>query len=66
MDILVNGERHRVEEGRTVEDLLQALSVRRAGTAVERNEEVVPRSEYATTVLREGDRLEIVNMLGGG
>ncbi|MFH5924056.1 sulfur carrier protein ThiS [Roseomonas xinghualingensis] len=34
--------------------------------AVERNEEIVPRSAYATTLLEPGDQLEIVHFIGGG
>ena len=38
----------------------------RAELAVERNREVVPRSRFAEVTLREGDRIEIVNFVGGG
>jgi thiamine biosynthesis protein ThiS len=36
------------------------------GVAVERNREIVPKSLYATTHLAEGDRIEIVQFVGGG
>ena len=34
--------------------------------AVELNEEILPKAEYAETVLKDGDVLEIVNFVGGG
>lgn len=36
------------------------------GVAVERNREIVPKSEHAMTVLEDGDRLELVQFVGGG
>jgi len=66
MRILVNGQAMEVREGVTVEALLRELGVRRDFTAVALNREVAPRSTYATTVLRDGDRLEIVHPMAGG
>jgi sulfur carrier protein len=66
IQVTVNGERREIAPGRTLEQLLAELAVKRAGTAVEVNEAVVPRSEYARTPLAEGDRIEIVTMFGGG
>lgn len=66
IQVIVNGERRDVAPGRTLEQLLAELEVRRAGTAVEVNESVIPRSEYEKTTLADGDRIEIVTMLGGG
>ena len=48
------------------ESLLAALGIDRRQIAVERNQEIVPRAEHATTPLAEGDRVEIVTMVGGG
>ena len=53
-------------EGVTVEDLLAKLGVRRDYTAVAVNRQIAPRSGYATTVLRDGDRVEIVHPMAGG
>ncbi len=61
----LNGERRRVRAS-TVEELVRELGLERRMIAVERNLEVVPKSAYATTVLCEGDRIEIVHMIGGG
>jgi len=63
--ITVNGEGRSVAAGTTVAALIDVLGL--AGrVAVERNREVVPRAHHATTVLGDGDRLEIVTFVGGG
>ena len=66
MTIMVNGEPMELPEGLTVDGLLEQLKVRREYTAVALNREVWPKSRYADTVLKEGDRLEIVRPMGGG
>jgi sulfur carrier protein len=64
--ITVNGEQRKMREGATLESLLEALGVRRDGTAVALNDDVVPRTRHAATVLRGGDRLEIIVAVAGG
>jgi sulfur carrier protein len=64
--LVVNGEPREVEDGATVEELVAALGIDRRSVAVERNREIVPRSQHAVTPLAEGDRVEIVTMVGGG
>jgi len=64
--VTVNGEAREVTPEATVASLLEALDVRGDGTAVARNDEVVPRTRHAATPLREGDRLEIVIAVAGG
>ena len=64
--ITINGETREVAEGSTVEALLDALGARRDGTAVALNDDVVPRTRHAATVLRGGDRLEIIVAVAGG
>ena len=66
MEIIVNGERRRVDEGTTVLSLLRELSLPMTRVAVERNLSLVRKAEFAETVLGEGDRLEIVTFVGGG
>ncbi len=65
MKITVNGSETQVEEGATVAALVAQLGIR-GPVAVERNREVVPRSEHASTVLAEGDQVEVVHFVGGG
>ncbi len=64
--ITVNGEGREVPEGASVADLLALAGLDTRKVAVERNEEIVPRSTYAETRLAPGDRLEIVHFIGGG
>jgi thiamine biosynthesis protein ThiS len=64
--LTVNGEPQRMAEGATVAILLERLGLAARKVAVERNREIVPRSEYATTSLAEGDALEVVHFIGGG
>jgi sulfur carrier protein len=66
MVVTVNGDRHEVAEGLTVRALIEQLALADGPVAVERNGEVVPRAEHASTPLGEGDVLEIVHFVGGG
>jgi sulfur carrier protein len=66
MKIHVNGETREVPSGCTLSQLLTELAVTQPHVAVELNLEVVPRAEHADTVLQEGDRLEVVTLVGGG
>jgi thiamine biosynthesis protein ThiS len=65
MLIQLNGEQQDVA-ATTLAELVAELGLEKRMLAVERNLEVVPKSEYASTELAEGDRLEVVHMIGGG
>jgi sulfur carrier protein len=64
MTIQVNGEPR--ASGSTVATLLRSLGVTQPHVAVELNLEVVPRAQHGETMLRAGDRLEVVTLVGGG
>ena len=66
MRVFVNGEEREVPDAVTVTGLLTAIEVTAERVAVEVNREIVPRSLHAEHALREGDRVEIVTMVGGG
>lgn len=68
MRIYLNGEELEVPEGITISELIKSLNlqVREVGFAVAVNEEVVPKSKYGSYKLSEGDRVEIVHLVGGG
>jgi sulfur carrier protein len=66
MHIIVNGQSREVDSGSTVRTLLGDLGVTQPHVAVELNLEVVPRASHEDTVLRDGDRLEVVTLVGGG
>ena len=64
--IAVNGEAREIPAGTTVTELLGILGITADRIAVEVNREIVTRSLHPTHVLVEGDRVEIVTMVGGG
>jgi sulfur carrier protein len=66
LTLRLNGERRTLEAPVTVAGLLASLGLDTRKVAVERNEEIVPRSSYAETLLVSGDALEIVHFIGGG
>ena len=66
VQIIVNGEEKIFEEGVTIFKLLNELNVKPQGIAVELNLEIAPKGKYGETVLKNGDRIEIVRMVGGG
>jgi thiamine biosynthesis protein ThiS len=66
MRLTINGEERRFGDVTDVAGLVAALGLNPKKVAVERNLEIVPRSLYAATVLADGDRIEIVNFVGGG
>ena len=66
MRVTVNGEEREVPAGTTVAGLIALLGIEGGRIAVEVNREIVPKSEHGSHALAEGDRLEIVTMVGGG
>ena len=66
MRVVVNGDERDVRSGMTVRELLVELGLGETLVAVERNAEIVPRAAHATTGLDDGDRLEVVQFVGGG
>ncbi|MGL4317688.1 MAG: sulfur carrier protein ThiS [Pseudomonas sp.] len=66
MHIQLNGEPFELAADATVADLLARLDAVGKRVAVELNLDIVPRSQHATTVLRDGDQLEVVHAIGGG
>jgi len=66
MQIQVNGEPREVAEGATLSSLVADLHLEGSRYAIEVNEELVPRSEHARYRLQEGDRVEVVQAIGGG
>ncbi len=66
MNLLLNGEPATAPESQTVAQFLDRLGLPRKGVAVELNLEIVPKSAYDSVRLSEGDRIEIVQFVGGG
>lgn len=66
IDVVVNGAAHRFEQPLPVADLLRRMALTGKKIAVEQNGEIVPKSAHASTVVNDGDQLEIVVAVGGG
>ncbi|MEA2932576.1 MAG: sulfur carrier protein [Actinomycetota bacterium] len=64
--VIANGDPVEVADGSTVDDLLAAMGLGGKWVLVERNGEPVERRHLSTTVLAEGDRLELVRAVAGG
>jgi sulfur carrier protein len=65
MRITVNGEEQQIEP-KTVLGFIVEIGIDPRRVAVELNMDILEKGEYATTMLKEGDALEIVHFVGGG
>ncbi len=66
MELIVNGETRHLPEPYSVAQLVSELGFAGRRIALELNGEIVPRGEFAKTSLAPGDKLEIVQAIGGG
>lgn len=66
MKVIVNGRAQEVAVESTVASLVAEFSETRSGVAVALNDEVVRRGRWEETVLRDGDRLEVLTAVQGG
>ena len=66
MQIRINGEDKTIADGLTVAELLVELSLEPTRVAIERNKQLVRRTTFADAALADGDKLEIVTLVGGG
>jgi thiamine biosynthesis protein ThiS len=69
MEIVLNGQPREVSldpQAATLEGLIAVLEMKTDRIAVERNGEIVRRTEWAITPIESGDRFEIVHFVGGG
>ena len=66
MEVVVNGESKQVPSPLNIEDLLRHLELQGDRIAVELNRQIVRRDQWQATPVRDQDRLEIVQFVGGG
>lgn len=66
IQLTVNGKSMAIPTGSHVGDLLSLLQLTGQFVAVERNRRLVPHATYGETPLSDGDRLEVVSLVGGG
>ena len=62
----MNGETRRAQPDASVADLLRELGLDGGRVAIERNLEILPRPQWAQTLVERGDRYEIAQFVGGG
>ena len=66
MKLTINGKNHKVLRSLTLEDLIHELNIKAPNFAMALNQQVIPKSKYATTSIQENDVVEIVHAVGGG
>ena len=66
MEIILNGERRKISDGVSVLDLVQQLGFASERLAVELNLQILKRDQWAACSLKQGDRIEVVQFVGGG
>jgi len=66
MRLEINGDEKQFVEGLSLAGLIEQLGMKADRVAVELNREIVSRTQWAETVLHDGDKLEIVHFVGGG
>lgn len=66
MTVTINGQSKQIADLASLAALIDSLGMKADRVAVELNREIVPRSQWDATPIRDGDRLEIVQFVGGG
>jgi thiamine biosynthesis protein ThiS len=66
MTIILNGDTHEIAAPVSVSELLRQLEIDERRVAVELNLTVVKKTAYDSSVVKDGDEVEIVNFVGGG
>ena len=66
MQLTINGEKRVIKESKNLTDLIKELDIKAPNFAMALNQQVVPRSKYDSTSIKENDKVEIVHAVGGG
>jgi thiamine biosynthesis protein ThiS len=66
VQITLNGEPFEIERPLSLVDLLRSLDIDPRRVAIEHNLSILKRPTFADVVVKEGDRIEVVNFVGGG
>lgn len=66
MQITLNGELRDVDHDATIVSLMISLGLKPELTAVQRNDEIIDKKDHADTILLDGDRIELIRIVGGG
>ena len=66
MYVTINGNQTELDDDSSLQQLLQQLKIGEGRIAIELNGEIIPRSQFQQQLLSKGDRVEIVQAIGGG
>tara|TARA_Y100001960_G_scaffold209638_1_gene218900 strand:- start:335 stop:538 length:204 start_codon:yes stop_codon:yes gene_type:complete len=66
VQLTINGEKRVIKESKNLADLIKELDIKAPNFAMALNQQVVPRSKYDSTSIKENDKVEIVHAVGGG
>ncbi|HAJ77380.1 MAG: sulfur carrier protein ThiS [Gammaproteobacteria bacterium] len=66
MYVTINGNQTELDDDSSLQQLLQHLKIGEGRIAIELNGEIIPRSQFQQQLLSKGDRVEIVQAIGGG
>jgi sulfur carrier protein len=66
VEILVNGEKISLPEDSNIEDLIVHLGYQNQRIAIEINESIIPKSNHSSLLLKDLDKVEVINAVGGG
>ena len=66
VEINVNGSIKEVEQGKNLDELVRDLVVTDRGLILELNQKIIPRDQWKDHSIREGDKIELINFVGGG
>jgi len=66
MEIYINQEKKIIDGEISINNLLSFLEIQNKYIAVEVNKTIIPKSEYKTFIVKDNDKIEIINAVGGG
>lgn len=66
MNLTVNGERYAFDEDMSIKEMLERFELRSTRIVVELNKKIIRKNEHETTLLRDGDVIEVIHFVGGG
>ena len=64
--IQLNGDTYEINDGTNLNELLNKLKIQKNKVAIEVNGEIVEKNKYPNLILNKGDKVEIVQFIGGG
>ena len=66
VELTINGEKREIIKSQNLSDLVKELDIKAPNFAMALNQQVVPKSKYCSTAIKENDQIEIVHAVGGG